>query len=370
MKVFFPLEVFYPSQAGGTSNTVYWLTKNLVKEGFKPVLVASDKGLMPGFPVNRWLENESGKVIYVRTRHLNFPLGQVLYSLRHFHSSDVIHISSVFYPGAFITAVAARLLGKKIIWSVHGELDPYALTLSRRRKAPILRTLKWLVGKYPLFHSTCDEETQYIRDVFGADARIVQIPNYIELPSQVERSCGKYFLYIGRLHPKKGLENLINALSMTEAFLRSEFVLKIAGKGKADYENKLRALVTELGLENKIEFVGQVEGVQKEHLLADALWTIMPSHTENFGLVVVESLAQNTPVIASKGSPWEALNSERLGFWTENSPEALADVLTRVLAMSPEEYAGYRQRGRPFVEQNFDIGRNIGRWVEAYRTMV
>jgi glycosyltransferase involved in cell wall biosynthesis len=186
----------------------------------------------------------------------------------------------------------------------------------------------------------------------------------------VERSCGKYFLYIGRLHPKKGLENLITGLSMTDAFLRSENVLKIAGKGKPDYENKLRALVTELGMENKIEFVGQVEGVQKEHLLADALWTIMPSHTENFGLVVVESLAQNTPVIASKNSPWEALNSERLGFWTENSPEALADILTRVLTMSREEYEGYRERGRPFVEQNFDIGRNIGRWVEAYRTMV
>ncbi len=369
MKVFFPLEAFYPSQAGGTANAAYWLIKNLVKEGFEPIVVASDKGLAPGFPLNSWRENEAGRVIFVRTRYLNFPVGQTLCSLRHFRNADVLHVSSVFYPAAFITALAARLLRKKTIWSVHGELDPHALKHSNLRKAPILRAIKSLMGNYPLFHSTCDEETQYIRDVFGENARIIQIPNYIEIPDQVSRSEGTYLLYIGRLHPKKGLENLINALSMTQEFLRSETVLKIAGKGRPEYEDNLRSLVGSLKLSEKIEFVGQVEGVQKEQLLADASWTIMPSHTENFGLVVLESLAQNTPVIASKGSPWDVLEKERLGFWTENSPEALAAVLTKALTMSREVYEGYRERGRPFVEQNFDVRKNIARWVEAYRTI-
>jgi glycosyltransferase involved in cell wall biosynthesis len=371
MKVFFPLEVFYPSQAGGTSNTVYWLTKNLVKEGFEPVLVASDKGILPGFPLNRWLENESGRVIHVRTRHLHFPVGQTFYSLRHFHNSDVVHISSVFYPTAFITAIAARLFGKKTIWSVHGELDPHALNHSRGRKTPILRAIRWLVGDYAVFHSTCEEETGYIRDVFGTDARVVEIPNFIEMPEQVERSAGNYLLYIGRIHPKKGLENLFQALAMSEPFLESDMVLKIAGKGwQAGYEDQLRKLVTDLGMNHKIHFVGHVEGIEKEKMLADATWTIMPSHTENFGLVVLESLAQNTPVIASKGTPWEVLEKERLGFWTENSPEALAEIVARIIAMSPQEYADYRSRGRAFVEENYDMRKNIGRWVEAYRGMV
>ena len=370
MKVFYPLQVFYPSQAGGTSNTVYWLTKNLVKEGFEPVLVASDQGLEPGFPVNEWRENESGKVIYVRTRFQNFPLHQTLYSLRHFNRADVVHISSVFYPAAFVTAIAARLLGKKIIWSVHGELDPKALLHSSGRKKPVLGLVKTLVGTHAVFHSTCDEETQYIRDTFGPEAKVVQIPNYLDLPDRVERNAGNYLLFIGRLHPKKGIENLINALAMNEAFRRSHYKLKIAGRGRPEYEQQLRDLVSSKQLADKVEFVGQVEGRDKERLYADAYWTIMPSHTENFGLVVPESLAQNTPVIASRGTPWEVLETEHLGFWIENSPEELSNAITRIIEMNPDEYEEYRRRGRPFVEENFDMRKNIGRWVETYRTLV
>ena len=370
MKVFYPLQVFYPSQAGGTSNTVYWLTKNLVKHGFEPVLVASDLGLEPGFPVNQWSQNESGRVIYVRTRFTNFPLHQTLYALRHFRSADVVHISSIFYPAAFVTAIAARLLGKKVIWSVHGELDPKALQHSRARKVPVLGAIRTLVGKYAVFHSTCEEETQYIRNTFGTDTRVVEIPNYLEIPEQVERRPGSYLLYIGRLHEKKGIENLIKALAMNEVFRRSAFTLKIAGKGRPEYEQTLRELVSSEQLEDKIEFIGQVEGAAKEQLYADADWTIMPSHTENFGLVVLESMAQNTPVIASKGTPWEILEKEDLGFWTENSPDALSAIITRVLEMDGGEYEEYRRRGRPFVEENFDMRKNIDRWVKTYREMV
>ena len=114
MKIFFPLEVFYPSQAGGPANSIYWLTKNLVHEGFEPVIVASDKGLGKDHPVNKWIQNEAGRVIHVRTRSLTFPIGQTLRSLLNFSRADVVHISSVFYPTAFITAFAARALKKKL----------------------------------------------------------------------------------------------------------------------------------------------------------------------------------------------------------------------------------------------------------------
>ena len=114
MKIFFPLEVFYPSQAGGPANSVYWLTKSLLNEGFEPIVVASDKGLDADFPRNRWSENEAGKVIHVRTRFLHFPLGQTLYALRNFLRADIVHISSIFYPTGFIVAFAARALKKKL----------------------------------------------------------------------------------------------------------------------------------------------------------------------------------------------------------------------------------------------------------------
>jgi glycosyltransferase involved in cell wall biosynthesis len=154
---------------------------------------------------------------------------------------------------------------------------------------------------------------------------------------------------------------------MTTDFLESDYVLKIAGRGAPGYEAELRKLVADLNLTERIQFVGQVEGDEKQKLLADAFWTIMPSHTENFGLVVLESLAQNTPVIASKGSPWEVLETEKLGFWVENSPEELSETLRRIVTMSASEYEDYRKRGRTFVIENFDITRNIQKWADTYR---
>ena len=114
MKIFFPVEVFYPSQAGGPANSIYWLTKNLVSEGFEPVIVSSDKGTRPGLPLNQWSENEAGKVIHVKTKSLVFPIGQTVRSLVNFHRADVVHLSSFFYPVSFITAFAARALKKKL----------------------------------------------------------------------------------------------------------------------------------------------------------------------------------------------------------------------------------------------------------------
>ena len=124
MKIFFPVEVFYPSQAGGPANSIYWLTKNLVEEGFEPVIVSSDKGTSPGFPLNRWSDNEAGKVVHVKTKSLSFPLRQTFLSLANFHRADVVHLSSFFYPVSFITAFAARALKKKLFGPLAASLIP------------------------------------------------------------------------------------------------------------------------------------------------------------------------------------------------------------------------------------------------------
>jgi glycosyltransferase involved in cell wall biosynthesis len=131
----------------------------------------------------------------------------------------------------------------------------------------------------------------------------------------------------------------------------------------------LKQLADDLGLSDKVEFIGHVEGAVKDKLYADAYWTFMPSHTENFGLVVLESLAQNTPVLASKESPWKILEDEKIGFWTDNSPETLAQKIDKIIGMPAEEYDRYRQRGRAFVEENFEVRRNIERWNDLYTSL-
>lgn len=233
----------------------------------------------------------------------------------------------------------------------------------------MLRLMKAIIGRFPTYHSTSDEETSYIKEVFGGDAKVAQIPNYLEIPEKAERTPENYLLFIGRIHPIKAVDNLLTGLSISPEFLRSDFLLKIAGNCENGYATELRSLIDTLGLTDKVRFVGQVEGEEKQRLLSNAYFTILPSHTENFGVVVLESLAQSTPVIASKGTPWKSLEEEQAGFWTDNSPEALSEVIERILHMRADEYEHYRSRCRPFVEREFDIEKNINKWVELYESL-
>ena len=370
MKIFFPLEVFYPSQAGGPANSIYWLTKNLARHGFEPIVVSTGKGIKEPFVFDRWSESEAGRVIYVRTRTSLLPFRQILHSLGNFYRADVVQLSSVFYPAAFATGFAARLFGKKIVWSTRGELSPKALEFSRFRKKPVLWAIKKLIGDYPVYHATCDEEAGFIRDVFGPRAEVVLIPNYIELPPLMPRRAGRFLLHIGRLHPKKAIDNLLRSLVLSKKFADSDLILKLAGTGDPpEYRGKLERLASDLNLTKRVEFLGQVEGESKQQLLADAFWTLMPSHTENFGVVVLESLAQNTPVIAGLGSPWSVLDQAKVGFWIENSPENLAAKIDEIIDMPETEYLNYRARARQFVENEFDISRNLNKWINLYQNL-
>jgi glycosyltransferase involved in cell wall biosynthesis len=369
MKILFPVEVFYPSQAGGPANTVYWLAKNLKELGFEPTIVASNKGINSNVPLNRWQDSPAGRLIFVKTAFLHFPLGQTLISFVGAWRSEVVHLSSFFYPAAFLSALAARVLGRKIALSPRGELDEYSLNYSGRRKRPILWMMRKAVGGHAVFHSTSDEETAHIRRLFGPGTSVFQIPNYIEVEPEVARKSGNYLLYMGRIHPKKAIDALIKAAAISGEFRRSGFVLKIAGHGKPEHRQALSNVVADLNMTDKVEFLGQVEGPAKSQLYADAHFTFMPSHSENFGIVVLESLAQNTPVVASVHTPWSVLEKERIGFWSENSPEALASAIDRVLTMDAGQYEEYRSRCRPFVVREFDIRNHMDEWLEMYSSL-
>ena len=130
MKIFFPLQVFYPSQAGGPANSVYWLTKFLKRNGIDPVVVATNQGVGEELELNRWNESDAGRVMHVRTRIVYFPLRQTLVSLRCVLAADAVQVSSVFFPAAAVSALFARMLGKKLVVSPRDELAPYGLARS------------------------------------------------------------------------------------------------------------------------------------------------------------------------------------------------------------------------------------------------
>jgi glycosyltransferase involved in cell wall biosynthesis len=88
----------------------------------------------------------------------------------------------------------------------------------------------------------------------------------------------------------------------------------------------LESEVRLLGLEENVFFAGQVEGEDKLRLIQESICLILPSKSENFGNVVLESLMMGTPVIASKGTPWEALQQRNIGFWIDADPVEIAEA--------------------------------------------
>jgi glycosyltransferase involved in cell wall biosynthesis len=178
--------------------------------------------------------------------------------------------------------------------------------------------------------------------------------------SRAERPRGHalHLLFVGRLDPIKGLDNLLKALTIESA--RSA-TLSICGTGDAGYAASLRKMAMTLGVASRVRFEGHVDDARKEAQFAAADALVLPSHTENFGLVVAEALAHGVPVIASKGTPWSAVESEGCGLWVDNSPESLARAISALHSMDLRPWAA---KGRRWVGGRFSwpaIARGNGR---------
>ena len=133
--------------------------------------------------------------------------------------------------------------------------------------------------------------------------------------------------FLGRLHPRKNIHNLIQAWK--DANIEDLGELVIIGKGESDYEEFLKEEVQRLDLKNVI-FEGFISGKKKYEILASLTALCVPSDFENFGMIITESLSVGTPVIASKGTPWGDLEEYKCGWWIDNDIKSLSECIRKV----------------------------------------
>lgn len=371
LKILYPIGTLYPSQEGGPSNTVYWMAKALTARGVEVTIITTNLGAETKVPADRWMSTAYGRIIYHSALYHLLPVKMLFSIWKTMPDCDITHLTSLFYPPSLLSAIIAKWHKKPVVWSPRGELDEKALAYSNWKKRPYLWFIKRLRARHITFHSTSAEESERIRAVFGKNTQVVEIPNFIELPQREKPANGTpYLLCVGRIHPQKALDNLIEALPVSKQFMQTDIVLKIAGDDQNDYGGYLKKKVAGLGLQEKVEFTGLVEGAEKQSLYAGACFSLLPSHTENFGNVVIESLAQGTPVIASTGTPWAILEREKAGFWTDNSPEALAQAIDAALSLQHETRMEYRKNALELVQRQYDIRKNIALWIKTYRSVL
>jgi glycosyltransferase involved in cell wall biosynthesis len=270
----------------------------------------------------------------------------------HEQNVQLMHDHGLWLPVNHTSARVARTMHLPRVVSPRGMLEPWALSYRAWKKR-----VAWYLYQYRdlraarLLHATGMQEAENIRRL-ELRQPIAVIPNGIELPPFKARSNrntdSRTILFLGRIHPIKGLLNLVQAW---RCVIRADWKLVIAGPDEDGHRWDVETAIRQAGLEQCVEFTGSVEGETKVALFRRADVFVLPSFSENFGVVVAEALASGVPVIATKGTPWEGLVAHRCGWWVDVGVEPLAAALREATALSDEERRAMGERGRRYAEQ-------------------
>ncbi|WP_299231550.1 glycosyltransferase [uncultured Bacteroides sp.] len=269
---------------------------------------------------------------------------------------DVFHVNGCWTPGCAITQKWAQKLGYSVVLTPHGMLEPWIMTRHYwTRKIPaLLLYQKGAVVKADCIHATAESEKENLLKL-GYNNKIEVIANGIDIDSITMKKSwerNKNILFLSRIHVKKGIEFLLEAVSAIKGQLIG-YSINIAGEGDEDYILSLKKKAKELGISDMVCFCGGVYGEKKWELFRQADVFVLPTYSENFGIVVAEALASGTPVITTKGTPWEELNTENCGWWIEIGSESTKNALTDFLSLSSDELKGMGMNGRRLVEKKY-----------------
>ncbi|NJM38461.1 MAG: glycosyltransferase, partial [Akkermansiaceae bacterium] len=213
---------------------------------------------------------------------------------------DLLHTHGLWADTSrAVTQVGRR---RKIPWLVspHGMLDPWALANSgwKKRIARLLFEDAHLKNAACL-HALCQSEMESIR-AFGLRGPICTIPNGVSLPDFEKKSDDsgkKSLLFLGRLHPKKGLVNALEAWAKLPKTTRNAWQFLVAGWDQGGHGDELKQLSRERGISDSVEFLGSVFGQAKADLLSRADAFILPSFSEGLPIAILEAWAYRLPVV-------------------------------------------------------------------------
>lgn len=346
---------------GGLSKSVLDLESEMRRMGHEVHVVSRD-GLSP-----RCTDSKAGLPEGLRRFGLSRELSEAIkYRAK---NAEVIHVHGLWRMHNIYAAGAAAAAGIPFLVSTHGMLSPEALKISAYAK----RAAWWAFQRRILncaaaIHVTSAREELDV-SAKGVGRRIVTIPLGFEFPpteaGELPRSNN--VLFLGRIHPIKNLELLIDAWAgLPESVAVDGWQLLIAGDGKREYVEQLQQRAHE---HKNIKFLGPAVGPQKDQLLASASLLVLPSRSENFGLVVLEALAQGTPVVCSTGAPWEQIGEQGCGLWVTPDISNIRAALAWFIEQPASHRIAMGRRGKIWARENFCLERTVTEMTKLYSSV-
>jgi glycosyltransferase involved in cell wall biosynthesis len=292
---------------------------------------------------------------------------------------DVVHIHALWEEIQHQAARLSRKLKKPYVFTPHGMLDPWSLSQSRLKKTiyMMLRLRRNLNGAAAI-HYTASTERDLVLPLKLKPKAIIE-PNGIELgefenlpdPGEFRAKFPaignrRIVLFLSRVHPKKGLDLLIPAWAKMR---RDDAVLVIAGPDNDGYGPTLNAMIAQHGLEKDVIQTGILKGRARIEAFTAAEMFVLPSYQENFGIVVVESLACNCPVIISdQVNIHQEISAAGVGEVVPTHVDPLAGAMARHLENSAA-FQKARHSAHAFAVETYGWEKIARRWISHYQSI-
>lgn len=369
--------------AGGLYYTMSSLTKNLLSSDIEvALLAANDKFSSEDIGIY-------GDVPLIPYTISNVPLLSTLGYSRDIHKliedykPDIIHSQGLWmYHSAAVLRYKKRHPEVKVIVQPHGMLDPWAVRNSGWKKRIVGYWYEYEnLRRADCIHALCQSEADAIR-AFGLKNQIAIIPNGIDLPgcsldeiiARRQNTGGrKTLLFVGRIHPKKGLRELIEAVAILKCRLPdlvNEWHVKIAGWDQLNHTAELKMLIDSKNLSDCITLVGPAFGDEKERLLTEASAFILPSFSEGLPMSVLEAWAYALPVVITPHCNLPEGSEADAALLCEPKPESIADSLISLFSMSANQRTEIGLKGRRLVERQFSWPHIADATIRLYKSLL
>ena len=359
------LPVFSGKGTDGVSYVVIRLCESIYQSDFDIVLASCKVMLYKDNPV--FLQKFN--YIFWRDRLFLSPeLYKWLKNGAKINSISLLHSHGLWtMPGIYSGWIKAKY-SVPLIVSPHGSLAPWAFKSGSQLKKYFWKMLqRSMLKRATCFHATAMSEYRDIRRM-GFKQPVAIIPNGVDIPDkiEIEPQTMRTLLFLGRIHPIKGIEHLLHSWkTLQDKF--PQWQLEIVGSGDRIYFNSVKKLALDLNLE-RIKFCGELHGKDKLAAFQRAELFVLPSYSENFGVTVAESLVSGTPVIVTKSTPWSKLEHYKAGWWIDIHD--LAMYLENALSLPPAILEEMGQQGKHWVVKDFSWDRVGAMMQETYTWLI
>jgi glycosyltransferase involved in cell wall biosynthesis len=298
-------------------------------------------------------------------------------------SVDLVHLHVPWDPVCAQLARLALAAGTPYIVSLHGMLDDWCMEQCPIKKRVYLslmgqRTLHRAAAVHCTAKAELEQSSKWFPDGNGVIVPLVfDTAAFKQLPGSgpARRRFGELsdgrpvVLFLSRIHYKKGIEHLVRAAARLRDEGRDVLVL-VVGSGDEPYVNSLKSLVRDLDLDRSVRFPGFVSGVEKVSLYQAADVFVLPTSQENFGFVLFEALAAETPVVTTRGADtWPEIEGSGGAVIVDANERAIAGAVTALLD-EPARRRRMGASGRKWVMENLSIEVVVQDYIDLYTALI